>query len=354
MFNIKRLQSFFWEIDPGYFRLKHATKTIVAILITLLLVNNESMATKAMAGVSCAMSIQGSFAKHYFWRIGQIIFFDLLYFASFSLGLLIRDSANLKAIALVLLGFAVNYIRRFGLQTSIAPLMIWLLCFMATILPFNSSAEAWTHIHGLIIGLVVSALIMLVIFPENYRRLYIHNSNRFFKSLAQGFNEVRRYLLRANSPIDFQRLTFVRTKDSLNRLLESNQSIDQSDIFDEQQENLISELMICEYALAQAYIIMIDAYRNLRIHNHFLSKEVRLSLSVINKQLSRWFYSAQMDKSYKVSAKKIEVSFDKFMQKVNEEQITEPNLVIAVLNLNLSLRFIVQQFDKLLDSSHAN
>ncbi|ASQ45142.1 hypothetical protein [Legionella clemsonensis] len=329
-------------------------KTILAILITLFLVQNESVATKAMASISCAISMQGSFAKHYLWRVGQIILFDIFYFASFSLGLAIREADNLKAIVLILLGFTVNYARRFRLQTSVAPLMIWLLCFMATILPFSSSAEAWSHIHGLITGLVVSAVVMLVIFPENYRRLYVHNSNRFFSSLAQGLNEMRRYLLLPGNSLDFYRLSFVRTKKRLNRLLDSNQSIDQSDLFDEQQENLISELMLSEYALAQAYIIMIDAYCHLGTHHHFLSKELRLRISKINKQLSQWFASAKMDKSYKVSAEQIEISFEKLIQTVSKEKITAPDLVMAILNLNLSLRFMVQQFNKLLDFSHEN
>ncbi|KTD12960.1 hypothetical protein [Legionella jamestowniensis] len=354
MLDLKQLNAFFWEIDPGYFRLKHATKTIVAILITLLLVRNESLVTKAMACISCAVSMQGSFAKNYLWRVGQVVLFDIFYFASFSLGLVIRDSANLKAVALVVLGFTVNYSRRFGLQTSVAPLMIWLLCFMATILPFNSSAEAWNHIHGLIIGLIVSAVIMLGIFPENYRRLYIDNSNRFFNSLAEGLNEMRRYLLLPKHSLNFYHYPFVRTKESLNRLLDSNQSIDQSDIFDEQQENLISELMLSKYALAQAYTIMIDAYRNLITHPHFLSKEIRLRLSVITNQLSQWFASAKMDKTYRVSAKRIEISFEKFLHTVSKEKITEPDLVMTILNLNLSLRFMVQQFDKLLGCKHEN
>ncbi|KTC85230.1 hypothetical protein [Legionella brunensis] len=354
MLSFKRFQSFLWDIDPGYFSLKQAAKTILAILVVLWFVRNEPILVRAMAGVSCAMSMQGSFAKTFSWRVGQIILFDLFYFASFCLGLSIRDSANLKAIILALLGFTVNYCRRFGLQTHVAPLMIWMLCFIATILPFDSSAQAWKHIHGLIAGLAVSAFVMLVVFPENYRRLYIHNSNRFFKYLAQGLKEMRRYLLLPNLSLDFEHQTFLRIKDSMNRLLASNRSIDQSDIFDEQHERLIGEVMICKYALAQAYTMMIEAYRSLRIYQHFWSPEIRLSLSLINKQLSQLFASAKMDESYIVRAKVFEISFANFIQKVNQEKITEPRLIMAILNLNLSLRFMIQQFNKLLEFSHAN
>lgn len=349
---LKRFQSFLWDIDPGYFCLKQAIKTVLALLIALWFVRDQPILTKAMAGMSCAVSMQGAFAKTFSWRVGQVILFDLLYFASFCLGLLIRDSAHLKAIVLVLLGFTVNYCRRFGLQTNVAPFMIWLLCFVATILPFEATADAWRHIHGLVIGLVVAAIVMLVVFPENYQRLYVHNSNRFFKHLSRGLNELRRSLLLPERSFKLQRVMTI--KDSLNRLLASNRGIDQSNIFDEKQENLIGQIMVCEYALTQAYTIMIETYRSLNIHQHFWSREIRLSLSLINKQISQWFASATMDKSYHVKAEAIQISFERFVQGVSREKITEPGLIIAILNLNLSLKFMVQQFERLLDLDHGN
>ncbi|WED42405.1 hypothetical protein [Legionella cardiaca] len=354
MLNFRRLRFFLWKIDPGYFCLKQALKTILAILITLWFVLDESTVTKAMAAMSCAMSMQGAFAKKFWWRVGQVILFDMLYFASFILGLSIRDSVDLKAVVFVLLGFTVNYCRRFGLQTNVAPFMVWLLCFVATILPFNSSKEAWMHINGLIIGLIVSACVMLVIFPENYRRLYVHNSNRFFQHLANGLNEIRRYLLDPDITFDSRRPILLRVKDSMNHLLASNRGIDQSDIFDEHQDGLVSEILICEYALTQAYTMMIDAYQDLRLHQHFWSPQIRLSLSLINKQLSQLFASVKMNESYLVKVKMVEISFSKFTQRVNQEKITDPHLLMAILNLNFSLRFMTRQFDKLLDFSHAN
>lgn len=35
-----------WDIDPGYFRFKQAIKTILAILIVLALMRNESLLIK--------------------------------------------------------------------------------------------------------------------------------------------------------------------------------------------------------------------------------------------------------------------------------------------------------------------
>ena len=214
-----------WDKDPGYFRLKQAIKTVIAILMTLFLVRNEPLFGKLMASLACGFSMQGVNAKKLSWRIAQVICFDVVYFLCFMLGLVVRDAPNLTAVILVILGFTVNYLRQYGLQNSMAPMMAWVLCFFATILPANSSHEVWLHLYALIIGLVVSAAVSIFIFPENYNQLFVDNTNRLLQLLSRGMSEMRYFLVRRPERQGFAKSSLVIFFSSINFCVGSELSL---------------------------------------------------------------------------------------------------------------------------------
>lgn len=330
-----------WDIDPGYFRLKHAAKTILAILITQWLLQGEVLAFKLMAGVVSGFSMQGAVAKSFASRIKQIIALDTAYFLAFVLGLIVRDSANWSAIVLVGVGFVANYVRRFGLQNSVAPMMGWTLCFFATILPFSSTSEAWSHIHWLVIALMVSALVNSLVFPENYPRLFVANSNRLFNTLAQGMHQMRRYVLSTDDVFD--PLVFVGITNTLARLLESNQAMDESEVFSdcERQINLI---LLQQYALVHAYMMMIDAFNMLSRHPHRFSRSARVGLSMRYKQFEWLFDSMKMLDNYSVDANSDLMSFAK---RLTYAPPSEPAMIIVLLNLKLSFNLLTRHAGQL-------
>lgn len=351
MNNFKRLQIFFWNIDPGYFRLKHAFKTVLAIVIALWFVRNETHFTKAMTGLACGMSMQGMIAKSFTSRIVQVVLFDLAFFTAFILGLWVRDFPHLCAIVLVILGFTVNYMRRFGLSNSVAPMKVWVLCFLAIVIPLQTT-ESWAHIYGFIIGLVVGGLTLLFVFPENYSKLFVNNSNRLFKTLARGMNGFRRHILLPVQPKNIARLSFVRVRDVLNRLLDSNQTMVQSLAINE-REKLIDGIMIHEYALIHAYNMMVDAYKIILVKNYQLSLSKRIALSAINKQFTTLLTSLTMSKDYSVTAKVCRISMEKITEKLGQEPLTDPALVMVFLNLKLSFNLLHENILRLMRSDNA-
>ena len=329
-----------WMIDPGYFRLKHAAKTVLAILITLWLLRGEEQAFKLMAGIVSGFSMQGVVAKSFSSRVKQVIMLNIAYLLAFILGLVVRDSVNLSALMLVAVGFVANYLRRFGLQNSVAPMMGWTLCFFATMLPFSSTSEVWSNIHWLFIALLVSALVNSLVFSENYPRLFVSNSNRLFKGLAEGMRAIRRHVLIANETHRFEPELFTKITDTLNRLLDSNQAIDESDVFfvsSSDDENQISRILLQEYALVHAYMIMIDAYNTLARHQHQISRPARRGLSLIYKQFETLFNSMAMRPDFTVEVKHSLVSFAK---KLTYTEPSEPAIIIVLLNLKLSFNLL--------------
>lgn len=335
-----------WGIDPGYFRLKHAFKTILAILIALWLMRDETSYVRAMVGLAAGFSMQGVVAKSYPTRIFQILALNLAYFCSFILGLLVRDSASGAAAVLVVTGFIANYARRFGLQTSVAPMMGWTLCFFATVLPFTDTAEIWEHIYGLIVALSVSALVNCLVFPENYPRLFVWNSNRLFRTLAQGMEELRQYVQGHQKKRAFERRAFVGIKHLLMHLLESNQAIEESDFSAE--DNPLSDILIEQYALVNAYEMMLDAYELLGRNKQQLLKPAQDELNIIYKQFELLFASMVMKTDYSVLTGGATVPLPSLVKTLSRTPLTEPAMVLVLLNLKLSFNLLNRHAAKLL------
>lgn len=338
MIYFKRWQTVLWNIDPGYFQLKQAVKTLVAILIALWFMRHETQLTQVMAAFAAGMSMQGIVATTWLSRFYQVLLFDSIYFGLFIVGLLIRDSQEWTAIVLVLLGFAVNYARRFGLQTSMAPMIAWMLCFVATILPFQSTTQALLHIYGLLAGLLIAAAVMMLVFPQNYRYLFVNNSNHIFKAISQGMLDVRRYLLLGAQAADFETLPFAKIKTNLNHLLDSNQTIEENCELDDQKK--VDDVLIHLYVLVNAYLMMLEAYRALHAKAYPLSRAGRCCLSRISKQFAHLLACVRMRGNFAVTGRSVKVDLSMLAEKFNELDLRDPALVIALLHLKLSFTLI--------------
>ena len=341
MVTVHQLRNYFWMIDPGYFNLKHAVKAILAILISLWLVRDGGTLTKVIAAVASGSSMQIVFARSLISRIARVVILDVAYFSALALGFTVRNYPGWTAIVLVILGFVVNYIRRFGLDHSMVPMMGWVLCFMATILPFTDPTQILVVAHGALIGFLVSGVVLIFVFPENYSRLFVSNTNLFFQSMAQGLREMRRYVLVVNESGNFTGLPFVTIKTMLERLLESNQTMQQNIVFDH-DEKKISYLVMHQYALLNAYSLMIDVYHSLWVDKHRLSLPGKLALSYISKEFACLFAAITVGADYVVSADKATIQLPSLAKKLGKISLAEPELIMALLNLKLSFDLLNQ------------
>lgn len=333
-----------WNIDPGYFRLKHAVKTVVAILLTLWFMRFENMPYQLMSGIVCGFSMQGVVEKTGIARIIQIAALNFVYLLTFVLGLLVRDSTNATAITLIVLGFVVNYCRRFNLQTSIAPMMAWTLCFFATTLPFTSTADVWEHSYAIVIALLISAIVNASIFPENYPHLFATNSNRLFHALSQGLHDIRLQLVPGvDTPTNqFNTEAFTLTNETLSRLLESNQAMEENPSFTKKNP-LISDILVQQYALVHAYRMMLDTYSSFGIQR--LTAEERLVLNDLYLQFERVFACLRMKRDYTVICKAPFVSLASMSKKLSLTPSAES--IIFLLNMKLGFNLFNQHIKRL-------
>ena len=347
MLNFKQLRTYFWHIDPGYFNLKQAFKTIFAILLALWWVRNDDVVTMVIAAVISGASMQGVVAKSLIARIVHIIVFDVIYLTGMALGFITRDSSSLVAILLVIWGFSINYIRRFGLDNSKAPLMAWTLCFLATVVPLPNNSHIEELVYGVIVCFSVFALVILCIFPENYAYLFINNSNRFFQNLAQGLEEMRCHVMTLNDRTLFAHLPFVSRYATLEKLLASNQAIQQSMVFADTQKE-VSHILLHQFALLNAYSLMVELYHTLWIHRRELPHEAILAINFISEEFIRLFSTTIVQQDYKVHSGCPIIFLPNLAEKLGKVSLIEPPIIMALLNFKLSFDLLNQHEAQLL------
>jgi hypothetical protein len=233
----------------------------------------------------------------------------------------------------------------------VAPFMFWMVCFMATVLPFQSSSQAMRNFYSLLVGLAVSASVLLFIFPKNYSRLFISNTNRITQLLGKGMEEVRRYLLKQRGINNFDDLPFVKIVGSLNQMLSSNQGIEDNGIFHEQQK-IIDNSLIHFYVLVNAYTMMLESYRVIHKRSFSLSRSTIYRLSIMSKAFSRLYYSIKINSEFSFEYTEQQINLP-LMSKIFEgESLTEPALIIALMNLNLSFNLMNYHIKELAGIKH--
>lgn len=341
-----------WILDPGGFQLRHATKTILAILCALYWTNQQPAMVQLVAAVTTGFAMQGIVAKTGWARFGQVLVFDSLYFLSFFVGLVVRDAVYWSAFVLVGLGFLVNYVRRFRLETSTAPMGIWTLCFLATILPFPPTSSMHEHLYGVGVGLLVSSGVTILFFPENYSRLFVKNSNQFLRVLAQGMREVRAYLVFMDSEHGvFEQQSFMMSKVTLAQLMDANQTLQQQPIF-AHHEQQIDVLVTHQYAIYNAYSLMLDAYQLLWGQRYVLSRARRLMLSRMMRDLERHIAASHMSDTYQVYSLTPLSVLTQFTEKFVRIRTRDQTLILALLNLKLSFSLLEQHLRAYIGSQH--
>lgn len=346
MVAIKSFSSFFWRIDPGFFNLKLAARTVLAIILSLWIVQDDLLLTRMMAGIGSGIAMQGVVAQTGRLRVLHVTVFTLFYFSVFALGLAVRHSPIWTAVTLTGLGFFVNYIRRFGLEKSIAPFMVWILCFLATILPFTSTHQAWVHIYGLLVGLVVAACVTLFVFPNNYQKLFINNVNLFFKSLSLGMESLRRQILIHDRNLVFGELPFVQVKQNISRLVDSNQTILYSPAF-KKEESEFSTITASQYALINAYSLLLDAYSEIWHKDIRLSHATLLIISSTCKQVANICSAIHVDDDGAIINETAESFMPKLGKRLGEKPALDPETIIILLNFKLGFELLAQNINYL-------
>ena len=192
----------------------------------------------------------------------------------------------------------------------------------------------------------------LFIFPQNDALLFVNNSNQFFKTLAYGLQEMRRYVLMSSEQVNFENLSFVIIKTTLERMLESNQAIQRDEIFDEEQ-NQIDHILMQQYGLLIAYSLLIDVYRSLWLNKNHISRSSVLALSYLSNQFSHLFTTTKISENYVVSVAYSPTLLPDLAKKIGKLSLVDSTFIMALLNFKLGFDLFKHHEKKLLRGADA-
>lgn len=351
LMTMNSLRTYLWSIDPGRFQLKQATKTLLAIVLSLAVLRHASLETMIVAGIASGASMQGVIAASLRTRLLHVFVFNMVYSWSFIFGFLVRNNSHFASFSLVFMGFFVNYIRRFGLSHSLIPMMIWLMCFLAIALPFQKETSMWVPAYGLLVGFFISSLMILFFFPDNYYRLFIENSIRFFEGLSQGLSAIKQQLTSPDHSCDFSQLSFVSIRTSLRCLLDTNQAIEERAVSANKNAKIDAVLMH-QYALLNAYSLMVDACHMLWNSSRCIPSEDQLIVGSMFQRISAIFSTMRIDDAGMIVADGSMDDLSTLTEKMRVIPLRDPLIIMVILNLKLGLDLLKRQITLLLWGGH--
>ena len=352
LMNLSTLQNAIWEADPGYARFKQACKTVLALLIVGLMTIRAPMPVTFFAAISAGFSMQAIVGGTRKAQIKFILIVFPVYFVCYTLGHFLKLNSLFSSILLVVLGFLAIYVKRFGPEFNFAPIIAWTFAFLGVILPKVDLPNIYIFL-SLILGFGVAGLIYLYVYPERKHRWFFYNINKFLDDYALTLQWLANLLIHKPSISQFitQRDYY---RNHLFRITMFNADIAQSIVSNHNKEILrINKLYVKQYALSKILSMIMEAFETLMRDEINLSDVVKSHLFTIfsvyataisNLRIKRESENIQeIVNTLSIMAKYL----DDFQNAIIKCIITKKQSMIPLVNLNLGLRLIYQNIQKL-------
>jgi len=350
------LTSKFWEEDPGYFRLKQSCKTLIAILILMLITYSAPQLVKLLSAIAAGFSMQAIIGDSRKKHLRFIVIAFPIYLICYLIGYFSKEYALLSSVALVILGFLAVYVRRFGPEFFFAPIIAWSFCFLGILLPIPMQQYPLV-IGSLILGLIVAAVIFLFLFPERKKKLFFENLDIFFKDYASALQWLAHILIHRTTPEAYEK-DKATLKGHLFQLTIINGNIAQNQTSSETfGTNRLNYLYSKQYALAKVLTMILEGIGELIQAKITLSDTVRSHLftvfAIYASALTNLDINSR-DSNHAAVLKTLEIiesNLEEFQILLIECIIMKNKLVIPLININLGLRLILRNIQKM---EHAN
>jgi len=341
-----------WEEDPGYFRLKQSFKTLVAIFLLMCITYAAPMEVKLLSAMAAGFSMQAIIGDTRYEHIKFIFIAFPVYFICYLIGYFSKNSALISSNILIILGFLVVYVRRFGPGFFFGPIIAWIFCFLGMLLPV-SLRQYWLVITALLLGLSVSALVFLFIFPERKKMLYFENFDIFLKDYANSLQWLAHILIH-HTTIEKYRQDKTALKDHLFRLTTVNGDIAQNQTnSDSPYAARLTYLYTKQYALAKVLTMILEGIEEMIKAEIILSDTVRSHLftvfSIYASALNNLDINHERNNYCDVlkTLEIVEANLEEFQEVLINCIAIDKKPVIPLININLGLRLILHNIKKM-------
>lgn len=349
------IQNFFnklWEADPGYFRIKQACKTILAILIIMAITYSMPLLVKILSAMAAGFSMQAIVGDGRKQQFEFIVTAFPIYFLCFFIGHFSIANVWLSNLVLIVLGFFAIYLRKFGPAFNFAPIIAWSFAFFGIILPINN-AEPWLLAACLCFGLIVSALVYLLVLPERKNKLYYSNLNVFMQDYASILQWLAHQLIHKPELKQFQ-IQKDEYKMHLFQLTLVNGEIAQGQInADSPSGEMMKQLYTTQYALAKVMSMILEGFENSLQQNLTLSDTVRshlfTAIAIYAAALSNLNIQENVSNHLEIlrTLEIMETNLDAFQNLLLDCVVKQKQLAFALININLGLGLILKNIRKM-------
>lgn len=332
-----------WDKDPGYFRIKQGLKTILAILIVMIITFTAPFSVKLVAGITAGFAMQAITGQNQKEQFQFILIAFPIYFLCYLIGYITRNFGMLSDIVLAILGFLAMYVRKFGSKFTFAPILAWTFCFFGVIFSIPLQ-EYFLVVYGLLLGLCISGLVFLLIFPEKKQNLYFNNLKLFFNCYSNALQWLA-YILMNGTNLKTYNDKKIALRDRIFHLCLYNGDIAQKYI-DSNGYSRLNKLYTKQYALAKNLSMILEGFEHLIITNKILSDIVRSHLftiiAIYATAISNLHISDTKSNYVKVSStlKIIETNLVEFQNLILKSFANNSEFIVPLVNINLALQLI--------------
>lgn len=327
-----------WEKDPDFFRIKHATRTVVAVIIATLLFHRSNIIAQVYAGIAAGFSIQGIMGERWQEKLILLVCADICYYLAITLGSLVNQNIYLEGITLTLLAFFALYVRRFGDRFTIFPIQIWVFCFFGVIFPVTSMHFFFRNSIALVVGFIVALFCYFVLFPENQFKSFHKNLSKFFSSYALSLQWLKNSL---QVKIDFKEFSRQIEKykwHDLN-LMRANQTILETFTNTEHPKTkYLTNLYIIQFSIMKALTMIIESFERMSRENINLSETALKKLNELFEQFII-LLSCIQDKTFIDNANNELQSFREYLSTC---ELTNNTKIVILLNIHLGFQLLLK------------
>ncbi len=186
---LAKLTSKLWYKDPGFLRLKHASKTVMAVLLAIIVAYLLRIPALGVfvAGFAAGFLMQAVAGERRRYQQKTFVVICLVAIVLFFIGNIMQHNTYWQSGYLIILSFFAVYVRRYGPHFMLATLNLWVMGFIATILP-GGWPDALYNSYGVVIASIIAFIVFFYIFPQ--RKIIA-----VFDNLRRNFNIVHKILL---------------------------------------------------------------------------------------------------------------------------------------------------------------
>ncbi len=335
-----------WALDPGYFRLKNASKTTIGLIIAVFLAYNFLGKMPALlAGFAAIFSTQGVLDDPWKKRLLAIFITGICSLMAYLAGALLKPHVVRLELLLVVLAFFALYVRRFGPRFMLPPINVWLTCLMGGILPHEPPILIFQNGSAYVLGLLVASIVHFTVFSLDKRRLFYANINQLKDVFVESILWLEQYFING-----VPRESFIsknkELSDEIVKLVTINETILEamSNANPSATNKFAKNQMIC-YALQKDFSILFEGFSGLLESKMVVAKELKQLLLTTFLHLGFLIQQIQIEKKdERIVIDKGLVPFEEYLEKIqdylNTFRIDQKEEFIPILNICLGLRLI--------------